>query len=325
MPEEHPEHIGALTPVEIGSYRDDVHKRIVNAVAAQFDRYQNGGWEENQVTTAVATALVDSGPQVLQNGNRLISVSWQAQRFNGPAEYQRGDLGIAVHFNFPNQKYLSGYAHLEAKLFKYEMRAGNEREIDPFKGSFKELSYEQLRKHLEHTHAHYVLLYDCSPEDVQPGNSPIMVVPRAETLISNLVLELHTRQRTLYQNTEPCSHLIANRLLHGYGLDYRSPPQHVVKMWDSPLPAGIVLHGYVAHHEGHDRPDPPNRNSSGDGPGGGDAVDLAQSLEKIGFNEWISRKSTVDSSVVVTAADLEKTNAGFQAEEEAVTFLSNPD
>lgn len=292
--------LASLERVRWADYRDKLQQLITDAVYAQFKQYDNGGWEENQVTTRIATALVDSGRALLDDKEKLVWVNWRAQRFRGRAEYQRGDLGLAVHFHFQSNQRLTGYAHLEAKLFRYRPQRRGGRPIDLRRGTFPELEPAQLLTHLEHTHAHYVLLYDVCPHAKQHSAGPIRAEPHAETLISNHVISLAINNRRIYRNTEPFSGLIVNRLLHGYGLDYRKPPEHVVSMWESSLPTGVILHGDVVVGDEMDWPEPDETVASGSG--GGSAIGLEDALVNAGFDEFIN--TTVNEGAVsVSRAD----------------------
>lgn len=317
-----PNELDAFTPIRWDDYCEELRQLITAAVYAQFEQYNNGGWEENQITTAIATALVSNGRQVLDDDEKLVTVNWRAQRFRGDAEYERGDLGIAVHFTFPNNKRLTGYAHLEAKVFKYQAQSRGSRAIDLYKGAFLKLQREQLLTHLEHTHAHYVLLYDVRPNSDQNTTDRIEVEPLAETLISEHVIALASRKRGMYRNTEPCSDLIAKRLLHGYGLDYRTPPEHVVKMWDPATPGGVVLHGDVAVSDGESWPDP-HKATTSSGSGGGSAIALEDALAKVGLDEFIRKTGAPAAAVAIEAADVHPEHQSD--DDEGTMFMTHSD
>jgi hypothetical protein len=180
------------------------------AVCAQieccYNEQEDGRWDENIITADILRALKSLHKEPVSMDDFYRSISWNAYKLKGTHEQIHGDIALIVKLNLESDKYVEGVAFIEAKRISHGASISS--------GTFSSIKWDRLASYSASSPAHYTIFYDYL---VVGGKN----TPTCQSLLTNHLLALGEKNRTIYRYSESISTLLAFRLLMGHGLDYR--------------------------------------------------------------------------------------------------------
>lgn len=204
-----------------------VDSLITDAIIGCYSR----NWNEDYITRRWLEAITGNlGPVTIADVSSPFSVAWDAYKATGKVENKYGDVGVIVRFQIRvglESKTLVGVGFLEAKR------------LDPETGTYNHIRWDQLKRQGCNIASHRVLLYDfeemeeaglnlqshgfCQHLEVEPYRRV-----HASVLITQHVLAVRSRSRSLRALGVPLGYQICSRYLRGLDLDYSLNPAEII-------------------------------------------------------------------------------------------------
>jgi hypothetical protein len=204
--------------MDLNSWMEDTHHKILSAIADCFNGTLQGSWQENNITTAVLKAIQINGTH-LEWTDCAQRVKWEAFKLNGESETVFGDIAILVKVWLTPTEFIDGVAFYEAKRQYYNEKWDAT--------GFRSLDTAQISRIGNVTHASQVLLYDV---DIEEQLASATAVPSALTIPLAKVGKGKVAGRLLSKYGRDWILPLANNF-RGYELDFNPDAVSSMKQW----------------------------------------------------------------------------------------------
>lgn len=250
-----PSDLDTLTHMQLPSLPFDCWLAAVeDAISAPIASCVPRDWNEDYITRRwLQNVTAAVGAVEVTGAGAGFAVKWDAYKVTtkatGAGEENFGDVAVLVRLTLPSGRATEGVGFLEAKRIYSET------------DRYDSIKWDQLKRHLDHTTPHRVLLYDVKHIHEAPATLPAQAYcsdcnghpytdVRAAALPTAHVLAQHVRTRQLHESSVPLGYQLCCRYLRGLDLD---PTVKLVAAVKRGVPGGVAYLLVVDVAEGPDR------------------------------------------------------------------------